>query len=296
MRSMRRRVALGLLLLGSSEIAGARGPYPRVQVVAKLEGTLFEGVSKPVLAELESDLQKQVKKAADAAKSFSCMEWVTEGGAARDDIQAHLFIILTQKRYGENWLIDLSLSGAVKDSQPVTLWTQPAVASSLDWSPRNVQGLKERVYPVIAALFKKQELRGIFDANFIAYIPIAKSIEVDAQGHRVIVPLNARRLNLEPETLLKLTLMASLCPLKPEKCSNMDLRSEGAGSGIRDPLRCRIESSDCCASDWPPGFADRLERSKDNVKVFLLGDHRHCPFGPDNCPGPALSRHRGTFR
>jgi hypothetical protein len=206
---------------------------------------------------------------------------------------------LSQIPQQESSKFDLSFSGAVADQQPVTLLEVPGVASTSDpsWSPRRLKEWKDKeVLPAIEDQLKKQELRRKLDRDFIAYIPIAESIEVDAQGHRIIVPLDARRLKLEPETDLKLTLMASLCPLKPERCSNIDLKSEGAGSGTRDPLRCRIENADCCAPDWPPGFANRLERAKDKLKVFLSGDHRHCPFGPDNCPGPPLSRHRGTSR
>jgi len=295
MRGGRRSAALGLLLLAFPG-SGRAGAYPQVKVEALVNGSIFGDVTEPELAKLKDEIQARVRDAAE--KRFPCMEWVTEKRAAKAGVRARLIVELSQRRNPEYSWIDLSFSGAVGGDQPVTLWTALSVFSTLDptWSPRRLQGLKDQVYPAIEAQLKKQELRRKLDRDFIAYIPIAEGIEVDAQGHRVIVPLNARRLNLEPETLLKLTLMASLCPLKPEKCSNIDLKSEGAGSGARDPLRCRIENADCCAPDWPSGFSDRLERAKDNVKVFLLGDHRHCPFGPDNCPGPPLSRHRGTSR
>jgi hypothetical protein len=294
--SMRRLSTAFLLVLGFPGISRAGESYPQVLVVARVNGPIFTVFAESELTELKSEIQDRVRKAAKGP--FPCMEWVTEQEGSGAYIRARLFVDLSQIPQQESSKFDLSFSGAVADQQPMTLLEVHGVASTLDpsWSPRSLKKWKDKeVLPAIEAQLK-QELRRKLDRDFIAYIPIAESIEVDAQGHRVIVPINARRLNLEPETLLKMSLKAYLCPLKLEKCSNMDLRSEGAGRGTRDPLRCRIENADCCAPDWPPGFADRLERAKDRVKVFLLGDHRHCPFGPDLCPGPALSRHRGTSR
>lgn len=285
-------MALGLLLLGFPGIGRADAPYPGVRIRAQLEGEIFSDVSKPAFAELVRDLEKQVKNA--AMSSFECMEWVAEGEASRADIRAHLFIVLRQRPYRDISLIDLSLLGAVKDSKPVLLWETPAVASSLDWSPRDLSGLKGKVHPAIDGQFKKQELRRKLDRDFIASIPIAERIE--PQNRKVVVHVDARRLNLEPKTLLKTTLSASLCPLESIKCSKMGLMSEGAGDGgLSSLLRCRINSLDCCAvPDWSSRFVDRLKLAKD-VKVYLSGDHRHCPYGPDHCPGSdGLYRHPGS--
>jgi hypothetical protein len=288
-----------LLLVFPTPGSGAGEPYPQVRIVVRVKGPIFHDVSASDLAQLKSDVQSQVVKA--ATDNFPCMEWVTEEERRpRAGIGAWLFVDLSQRSYkdyrGLSW-IDLSFSGAVENpKREVILWPTSGVfpvASSLYWSPRNLQGLKEKVFAAMATNFSKQELRGAFDSKFIASIPIAENIQVDAPVHEVIVPINAKRVNLMPETLLKLTLRASLCPLKPEECSKMGLMSEGAGDGN---LRCRIESMDCCAPDWPPGFAERLERVKNNVKVFLSESHQHCPHGPGNCPGPDhLFRHRGTY-
>jgi hypothetical protein len=276
-------MALGLLLLGFPGIGRADGPYPGVRIEAQLKGEIFSHVSRPALAELVSGLEKRVK---DAAKSrFECMEWVVEGEASKADIRARLFIVLTQRPYQDISWIDLSLLGAVGDSKTVPLWTAYAVASSLDWSPRDLPGLTGKVDRAIDGEFGKQGLRMKLDSEFIANIPIAERIE--PQNRKVVVYVDAQRLNLEPGTLLKTTLLASLCSLESVKCSKMALMSEGPGDGgLSSLLRCRIDSLDCCpVPDWSSRFADRLKQAKD-VKVYLSGDHRHCQFGPDHCPGP----------
>jgi hypothetical protein len=295
MRSISQWAALGLLVL-DLPVVGRAEAYPQVRIEARVNGPIFGDVTEPELTKLKDEIQVQVRDAAE--KRFPCMGWVTGERAAKADVRARLVVELSERRNPWYSWFDLTFSGAVGDHQPVALWTALSVFATLDssWSPRSLQGLKDHVYPRIEDQFEKQELRRIFDADFIASIPITESIQVDARVREVIVPVNAKRVNLEPETLLKVTLRASLCPLKPEECSRMGLMSKGAGDG---DLRCRIESLDCCTPDWPPGFADRLERAKNNVKVFLSENHRHCLQGPGNCPGPDplfLFRHRGTSR
>jgi|SRR3954471_20285193 len=286
-----------LLVLGLPGIGRAGEAYPQVQVVARVNGQIFEDIAKPELEKLRHEVEAGVAGAFGG--SFPCMEWVPEESGSKANVRARLFIDLFQRKYKEFSWIDLHFNGAAGNSQPVPLWTIFGVSSTLDrsWSLRRLKGLKDQILRATTAELQKQELRKTFDSSFIASIPIAYSIRVDPPGHRIIVPLDFRRLNLEPETLLKLMLVAPLCPGRPEEWCKMGLMSEGPGAGrFQGLLRCRIAKMGCCPlEDWPPGFADRLATRKvDTVRVYLAESHRHCRYGPDNCPGPdEIYRHPG---
>jgi len=259
-------------------------PYPQVQVVAAYQGDVFHDVPEAERENLKNEIRGRVKKAMETIAP--CMEWVVaeQGQKWASGVPAQLHVDLSEKGHS----LFLSFSGVIGAGAPNLIREVDTEVSPSPWRPRDhvawaIQ--KQQIFNAITLLFvdARQELRKDLDSEFIADIPIANSIAVDPGAQRIIVPLDAKRLNLEPGSLLKLLLKAPLCAPKDGEYM-IGLRSDG---DFQDKLRCHNwPIAECPSVKWESDLAQQLrKRVNGSVKVFLSKDHRHCTYGPEYCPG-----------
>jgi hypothetical protein len=272
---------MGLLVTWLQPIAATAAPRPQVQVAVDLHGDIFHDLPSSQADELINDIKQHV---VDGTREVApCMEWVTTQAPTR------LIVGLSQRQDGNFWKVDLSFVGAIDAKQHPLLIIRDVGLTPLTWEPRNRakwKQSKEQLARVIDIQFEgsAQALRQKLDREFIAYIPIAERIDADAISHRIVIPLKAEDLDLEPGSGLKLSLKAVLGPGRPIKC-RVELRSD---DDFDSWLRCEVSSSSCpeLVSSWSEAVANGL-RKAESVTVYLAEDHRHCLYGPKYCPGPA---------
>ncbi|HZF07855.1 MAG TPA: hypothetical protein VFE33_03605 [Thermoanaerobaculia bacterium] len=274
-----RLAVLGLLLFGFPLAAETRAPYPRVQIVVGFHGDIFDAIPEAELGNLKKDLQEELRK--DAPRIAPCMEWVTAEVASGSRPQ--LLVDLTREQYGNFWRVSLSITGKIGRAENKLLYVNTGL-SPLGWHPRYRNKDEKQWKPLFKTIDAQfsEELRKVLDSSFIAEIPIAESAEAKPTMQRIIVPLSARRLSLEPGTSLKLLVKAALCTKDPNMC-RIDMRSDG---NFDASLRCQLSMNYCCPGlNLTPELAERLN-SANWKEVYLFGNHRHCPYDPDHCPGP----------
>jgi hypothetical protein len=285
-----RLAAASLLAFGLPVAAEAGAPYPRVQVVAVVDGELFEAVSASERTKLQQEIQDHVAKA--APKIAPCMDWVTtEAVDVAPGDRARLVVSLSKKKYGSFfWQVDLAFDGRIGDGELMPVWKADTKLSTARWHPRDPyvwSELRQQILSTLDAQFAvpAQEFTRALDSKLIAYISIAERIEridIRPKPPRIVIPLNARRLDLVPETKLQLQLKAALCTEGAGEC-RLSLRTDG---DFDASLQCQLGPNSCCPSlSLTPSVADRLTKA-DRIRVFLSEDHQHCPYGPDHCPAP----------
>jgi hypothetical protein len=278
---------MSLLVMALPSMALDEAPYPQAEIVAEIRGGVLAEISEDNLRQLRSAIETHVMETIEATKSFPCMEWAL-GKRGSTTARARLLVELSERPYHNFSWIDLTLSGIVENAGPVHLRTVEGISSTLDdsWSTRNVGGLRQQVFRALDALFKTEEFRHTLESKFIAEVPIANSIDLNRNGHKVIVPVNAYRLKLVDGSPLNLRLIASMCNQAAGYCT-IELASRGPDLGkFRDLLQCDVRLTECCRKQgWPPDFPGWMAtRKADSVRVYLGPDHQHCLYNYRNCP------------
>lgn len=259
-------------ILGTA--ARAEVQLPQIQVSAQAIGSPFKNMV--IEDEVPNLLRSVVDRFVDAAsKVHPCVEWkVGDVKENQGRPTAHLVLLFQRVPYYNSFRIQISYKAQNSPSSGLTFNVITPVEETV--LPIGYARVSKILTERTGEELEGDELQTYITAEFIRRMPITSAVQIDEEGQRIVVPVNAKRLRLAADSPVFVDIKGQpFCSTRPEDC---EVRLLSLGPSYVKPfdlLWCRPEDSDCCRP-LPWSVARKLQEVKDK-QVFLGEDHRHCP-------------------
>ena len=263
--------------------------YPLVSIRAEI-------TTDRVNSEIPTDRERQLflwnieKQVADVAtENFRCMKWQA-GGSPGTHPQAELWVRVIDNKSRLKPMIFLTYTAKYFSAG---LSTQPEPLHELDRPIMDTHGYAGEIYVLrdealrqIREQFVAPGFEQLFNRIFISNVPVTEQIEINDQHKRILIPVDADRLSLEPESTLILSLkQASVCKDFQKDCLLVlwsdgkwyEKRWFGALSSVPKDSTCwcpGCHQTQCHQPSWAElknGIHHAAHRT-----VYLSKDHKHC--------------------
>lgn len=267
--------------IGWSIISYADETITSVQVSFKLERDETNGQAKPILDALDSKMERELVEEFKAeavtycSTQFPYLEWKgTAQTEATSDFRARLEILMKAKQ-GIGWEVYLQ-STTILDGSPVAE-AKATVYDANNFLPERKNELQEDIKNEIFKDSVEALIKLIPNgSDLIKVIPLTNTIHVDPDGHRLIVPITADKLNAERQSLLYAEFRSEV-EEGNEEDAYIEFQPSGQVRGADDPLKgmqkCRVTIFDwppIYQEDWHDSILDAIQkRIADSVRVYM---------------------------